>query len=138
MTYYKIFRTYMRSQRRVSRSSLAMKKDNVWKKVVQSTFFVPVLLILSFILLVVVPDLIVSVYKLSGRDVPATLEEVCHLMFSISDLCDVGIYVFMQRPVRNLLLKKCGLDRWFGNGSSEIENTSMSLRRHCSVKGEML
>ena len=142
VTYYKIFKTYMRSQRRVSRAALAAKKDSVWMKVVKSTFFVPVLLILSFIVFAVVPDLITSYYKISKKKIPDALEMVCHLMFSISDLCDVGIYIFMQRPVRNLLLKKIGMGKAFGASASEFESTSMHnsmyLRKQCSVKGGTL
>ena len=137
VTYYKIFKTYMRSQRRVSRQSLATKKkaQSMCKKMAQSTFSVPILLILSFIFFAVVPDLISSYYEISKQDVPYSVEMVCYLMFLLSDLCDVGIYIFMQRPVRSLLLKKLGFYSTTPRFDTENHPNSMYLRRQSSVNG---
>ena len=105
-TYWTIFCKYALSRRRISISSNNRNVESSFQIFIRSPFFVPVLLILSFIIFTVFPNLIFAYYEFSGEEISYTLDVICYILFATSDLCDAFIYIFVQKQVRNTLLKK--------------------------------
>lgn len=104
VTYGLIFLKYRRTRK--SPSCNGQPRQSVYQTFRNSRFYVPVLLILTFLVFIVVPDLtylFVAVVK--GND-STTLLVACWISYAIGNLSDCYIYIFMQRSVRRLLLKK--------------------------------
>ena len=71
-----------------------------------SRFYVSGLLIVTFLLFVVIPDLIYLFFRIKNGKENETLDDIILILFLVSYLSDAIIYIFMQVPVRRLLWKK--------------------------------
>lgn len=72
----------------------------------RSKFYISVLLISSFVIFIVVPDLLNVFVFMNIKDFPNALLTFFLLCNSVSDLLDGYIYIFIQGYVRKLLWKK--------------------------------
>ena len=113
VTYVVIFKKYDGSERVLSQRRKSVrenrKPDSSFTVFRKSRFFVPFLLILSFIIFMVIPDLIVLfVGVLSGGSAPLSdvLISSCWISYAVANIVDALIYIFMQDSVRRLLWKK--------------------------------
>lgn len=101
-TYGFLFQKFRRT--RISPTD-GKKRLSIWKAFRQSTFYVTILLVSSFIFFVVIPDLIFLFYPMVNRGFPESLNSVCILMYSVSFLIDAWIFMMMQRQVKRFLWK---------------------------------
>lgn len=104
--YYKIFGKYYKSQQRISSSAQGgkRKQGSSIKLFIRSRFLITALLIASFLLFTFIPDMIFTYYAFTHKDISYHLEAVCYILFSISDLSDGVIYIFILNKVRKKLL----------------------------------
>ena len=72
-----------------------------------SKFYTSAIIVSNFMLLIAIPDIVFTAYlHISTSPPPFVAIVVLTLMNLLSDLCDFVIYVFIQKQVRDLLLKK--------------------------------
>lgn len=71
-----------------------------------SRFYISVLLICTFLLFMVLPNMVYLFYGVIGRQKSTTLDDILLIFFNGSYLLDAWIYIFAQRPVLNLLCRK--------------------------------
>ena len=72
----------------------------------KSAFYLPTLLILTFVLLQVVPDLTILLVVLSGNVVPDHVLTGVFMTYMVSILLDAIIYIFLSPYVKEMLIKK--------------------------------
>ena len=89
------------------------KNNNFFTTFVNSRFYISVLLIVSFLLFMVVPDFIYAFATPSpspseqhNHSSTNITEQVMSALYGISFLCDAVIYIIMQPSVRRLLWRK--------------------------------
>jgi hypothetical protein len=86
-------------------------KASIFQLIRRSKFFMIFLLIVTFLLFIVVPDLTyLFVRVVNGKD-SKTLEVACWILYAVGNLADCYIYIFMQPAVKKLLMKKLPLKR---------------------------
>ena len=113
VTYLFIFRRYKSSQTStfcISTVSTAQSSSlaNLFKN---SKFFIPLLLIITFVMFVAVPDLLYFfIIEINKKKSPVLLV-AARLCYSLSDLVDAFIYLYLQPSVRRLLWKKLQMFR---------------------------
>ena len=74
-----------------------------------SKFFISVMLVSTFLVLMVIPNLINTVLKISGNvdtTIANSLDLCINVCVALSDTADGLIYVFLQAPVKRLLFRK--------------------------------
>lgn len=108
-TYIFIFKKYKSSQTVITKRKMSVqqnkKPDSAYDIFRKSRFFVPVLLILTFILFIVIPDLVIMVVSMVQEEVPPELLASCWISYALSNIVDGYIYIFMQNSVRKLFYK---------------------------------
>ena len=113
VTYLYIFKRYKSSQSSTSHISTVYRvhsssSANLFKN---SKFFIPLLLTITFVIFVAVPDLsYFFIIEINKKKYPALLVAV-RLCYSLSDLVDAFIYLYLQPSVRRLLWKKLQMFR---------------------------
>lgn len=134
VVYYKIFRKFSRSHRRITSSTPRKhKQDSSFQIFIHSRFLITALLILSFVLFTFIPDMIFTYYAFTHHHISYQLEAVCYILFAISDLSDAIIYIFIKNEVRKLLLQKLSRLPWCGH---LVENAfEMETSNTVSVTG---
>lgn len=110
VTYILIFRKYNNSERVLlaRRKSVRNNKkpDSSFQVFRKSRFFVPVLLILTFLLFMVIPDMIILFIGVVMNQMSDILLTSCWISYAVSNMTDACIYIFMQDTVRDLFIKK--------------------------------
>ena len=156
-TYSFIFSRYKKSlqQHRTTRcgefNTTSSSSFTLFRK---SKFYIPVLLVGTFIVFMVLPDMVMLYYGVLGNNMSETLSAFCMLSYSLSNLADGWIYIFMQPPVVLFLkrrLMRCinflGVQRkcrgslniyvtshrhcGSNESAAEISNTNSNLRQTC-------
>ena len=121
LTYALIFQKYRRSYvlqkqivqpsrlkryKRASDKNAPEKPKSIFQVFIKSQFFIPVILILVFIIFVTIPDL---VYLFCGMNAHAELKNKylawCGISYAVCNVVDAMVYVFLQQNVRQLLKK---------------------------------
>ena len=72
----------------------------------RSKFFIPALLILTFLVFMASADLALMFATVTGQRVSEELTSFVFISYAISNLCDAVIYIFLQKDVRGLLYRK--------------------------------
>lgn len=106
VTYIYIFKQIAASEefRRNANRSITSKCTIALRK---SKFLVPVMIISTFLMFMVLPDLIILFVGLSPDMVlTEDLKSACSISYAISNICDACIYIFMKKTVRDLFIKK--------------------------------
>ena len=101
MSYMVIFIRHVSNKQRVARGHISAFQ--VFKR---SRFYVSLLLIASFLLLMMVPLLVYALSRITHHRLPnsAALYVDCSIL--LADTADAVIYVFLHRPVFQLLQRK--------------------------------
>ena len=73
---------------------------------IRSKFFIPVLLILTFFVFVVGADLVYLVVIVIQKNNDQIIGYMLSISYAISNLIDAWIYIFLQREVRSLFIRK--------------------------------
>lgn len=89
---------------------------------IKSKFFIPVLLILTFFVFVVGADLVYLIVFVIQRKNDETLGYMISISYAISNLIDAWIYIFLQREVRTLFVRKFYSKKSFPPVSSTINS----------------
>ena len=72
----------------------------------KSKFFIPVLLILTFLIFIVGADMIMLFVVVMGKNNAKWLSVTLQISYSISNLLDAWIYIFLEPELKSLLLRK--------------------------------
>lgn len=112
ITYTVIFIRYRQSTRLMrslsNRDGTCANKNEGVHMVRKTRFLVAIFLITSFILFMLIPDLVYLFYGVLGGNLSKTLLAVCWISYAISNLADGFIYIFLQPSIRRLLrIKLC-------------------------------
>ena len=95
----------------------------------KSKFKIPVLLVITFIVFVIIPDITYLLVAVINRvSFHAELQAACWISYAVSNFADAWIYIFLQRDVRQLLLKKLHINNRFNGtifpfSTSEVKTT---------------
>lgn len=73
---------------------------------IKSKFFIPVLLILTFFIFVIGADLMQLIIFVIQKKNEETIGYMISISYTISNLIDAWIYIFLQREVRTLFMRK--------------------------------
>lgn len=110
VTYIYIFKAYNKSESVASQrqKKIDEKKtpDSSFKIFRKSRFFVAVFLIFSFILFMVVPDLVILFVGVVNGDISDLLMSACWVSYAICNMADACVYIFLQNRVRRLLWRR--------------------------------
>ena len=74
----------------------------------QTKFYIPMLLVGTFIVFMVVPDMVMLFYGILGETISETLTVSCSISYTISSIADGVIYIFLQPAVMSLLKTSIG------------------------------
>ena len=112
-TYYVIFRKYNKSQVRLSVISLStanqsttVRKRNICAEFRKSFFLIPVLLISTYLIFMIIPDMTYLFVAVINNQHSNDLSNACWISYAISNLLDAGIYIYFHDDVRKFLIKK--------------------------------
>ena len=124
LTYGFIFHKYKKSRHPPVQLGNTQVRQSTFRVFQRSRFYIPVLLITSFILFMAVPDFIQMACVASGQshDGHFVLTTCLRILWAISYFIDAVIYILIKTSVRNLLKEKFGLKR---ETSSRAYVTSM-------------
>ena len=115
ITYSYIFHKFKKSRVIPTTSGSDMKQNvNAFTAFRNSKFFISVLLILTFLLFMVIPDLVYLFVGTVGGNKSPVLLTACWISYAISNLADACIYIFLQPDVKRHLWKKLHFDRQLG------------------------
>ena len=106
-TYVFIFRQYKKS---VDMKRTSSRRNKTFVVFYKSRFYLPVIIILTFLLFVILPDLYLFILTPQSRK-SETILSVCLVSYSISNISDGCLYIFLQSNIRNQLWKKCHCNR---------------------------
>lgn len=114
ITYTLIFYKYWKSAKKIGANKntpgVLQSKQSGFTFFRKSRFYIPVLLITTFFLFTASSDLIyLSYVRLVGKE-SETLLVVCWILYAVSNLIDVLIYIFMHHRVKTVLKEK--VQRW--------------------------
>lgn len=126
ISYGTIFHKLQQSQRN-RRSSEPVSERSLWQIFRQSRFDTVLLLISTFIVFVIPPDLIWAFYSLKYRN--KAVELWTTTSYALSYLSDGCIYIFMNEKVKSLLFRKIRKLRYCLTRKSSLEK-SLSLYYH--------
>ena len=93
------------------KGTTATLKTSAFHVLRRSRFHLSFLLILTFLMFIVVPDLTYLFVGVINNNETETLMICCWISYSLSNLSDACIYIFMQKPVKKLLIKKMNIRR---------------------------
>ena len=99
-SYLFIFRKYKRS---VDRNSRTSRKDSSLVVFYKSRFYLPVLLILTFIIFIIVPDMAYMFLMTLQKKTSDSLLSICVISYSLSNIIDGLLYIFLQPKIRKRL-----------------------------------
>lgn len=103
ITYVIMFKKFVRSRRSVSTISINSSGFQLFQT---SKFYISVLIITSFLLLAVIPNILTSICTYFEIEYTTGVFVYVSISESLSDTADGVIYVFMYKPVRAILTKK--------------------------------
>ena len=72
----------------------------------KSKFFIPFLLTLTYVLFVLIPDLLYLFIAVVNDNFSVELDTACYISYAVSDLVDAILYIFLYDDVRRLLWRK--------------------------------
>ena len=109
VTYGVLFSKYKNSlsmQTRNTECGQSDRRQSLFEVFRQSNFYISVLLITTFLLLVAVPDIIISVNLIAYNSTTEFSRHACVMLFLLSHTSDACIYILLQKKVRELIIKK--------------------------------
>ena len=104
-TYTYIFHQYTRSVSRIQ----VTRHQSACSRLFHSKFYVSFLLIVSFLIFMVIPNIFYLIYGKLQRGRGNNVEDIIKLFYQFSFTSDATIYIFMQTAVRRRLWRTLGL-----------------------------
>ena len=104
-----MFKKYIQSQKRRARSQPTTSNNELLSSFDifrHSRFGISVLLVCSFLLFTLSPDMLFTYYQISEKEISYALDVICYILYGMSDFIDGIIYILLLEKVRYLLLKK--------------------------------
>ena len=102
-----IFHIYKKTQTRSRyRTRGSTRRTSVFYVFLKSRFYTVFLLIFTFLIFVIIPDLIYLFIIIRNNGILKSPNGTLLILYHISFLSDAWIYIFLQPPVRRLLWKK--------------------------------
>ena len=98
VTYGLIYKKFKRSER-ISTITLHRRATN-------SKFYIQTLLIVTFIVFMVLPDAITFVYVTILKRESHLLTAAVSISYTVSVIMDATIYIFLQKPIRKIMVRK--------------------------------
>ena len=136
ITYIFIFKKFHQTRAipKPSFRSNVIRTRTCWYVFRYSRFFVSVLLILTFVLFMVVPDLILLFWEMvDNGEHTSALRDFTMILYQFSYLSDALIYLFMHRPITLYLWKKMRARRERCNIQSSLNKSrqkpGLTIRR---------
>lgn len=107
-TYSYMFYTHIRSQRYFTDIDDVTSHVTAFSIFRRTKFFVSILIIISFIVFTVLPDLIFGIHgvRTNNKHISYAFRVYLLISFSLSDTVDSVIYIFLQKSVRDVLFTK--------------------------------
>ena len=72
----------------------------------KSIFYIPLLLITTFLIFMIIPDLTYLVVAVINNNPSQTLSTICWISYAVSNLLDAWIYIYLQHHIRNFIKRK--------------------------------
>ena len=79
------------------------KQTGIMKRRKKRHFYVPALIVLSFVLFILIPDTVITVYMLRNTRLPGPLQTYVYCSYMIGFSCDAVVYIFFSPLVRSKL-----------------------------------
>ena len=98
---------------------VAKRQNSTFEVFKNSRFYISVLLIFTFILFMIVPDLIYLFICIIPNAPSPTILTACWISYGIANISDAFIYILLQVEVKTLLMKKV---RKFTRSNQEYED----------------
>lgn len=105
VTYCFIFYKYRRARQPPVDSINRNHRQSFWNVFRSSRFFIAVLIIASFVIFVIVPDIYLFLSALVQQEKVQQLV-ACRIFFALSDMFDAFIYIYFQKEVRKIMFEK--------------------------------
>lgn len=130
ISYGLIFGTLIKRRRQMTASKKSKRRKTFWKTFRESRFYVALVLIVTFTIFVIPPDITFAFHACGPGN--ADIHYVTTILYAVSYLSDGTIYIFMNDKVRRVLIWKlrrmCG--RCFRNSSkADLNEQTYSLSR---------
>lgn len=98
--------TRIASPLKITRTQPPGESLSKFKRFRDSFFFLPSLLVSTFILFMIVPDLVYLFIGIIHGNATDVLKNACWISYAISNLIDAVLYIFLLKDVRCFLLKR--------------------------------
>ena len=108
-SYSLMFSKFLSSSR--TTSSRRRSQNTIFYTFRHSRFFISVLLVVSYLLLMVIPNLVATTLSMAGITIPQAIYDCINVCSILSDTADGFIYVFLQTSVKRLLFRQTTLRR---------------------------
>lgn len=79
------------------------KEKDLQENINNSVFYIPVLLITSFLLFMIIPDMVYLFVGIINKNTSDILSICCWLSYGTSNFLDAWIYIYFQHDVRNFI-----------------------------------
>ena len=103
VTYSYIFHRYIKSRQNMSRANTKQQQTSTWSSFLHSRFFVTIIIVMSFFLLIALPDLFIILKLFFKRMVDKNTRYIIHILYSVNDLLHCFVYVFLKNNIRRRL-----------------------------------
>lgn len=123
--YVVIFVTYVKSRQRALRTP----STSYFRLFVTSNFFLSAMIVGSFCILTIIPELVTFTITLSKIPIPVGLFPSYYISTSISYTCDGVIYIYLQKSVKKILDQKLRCLRRMFSNSGPTRDASMEMQR---------
>lgn len=102
---YRVTRPIVKKRRPgvVEKKGTIMSRFTIYRN---SRFHIPVLVVSTFVLLKVIPDMIARCIESADSKGVEIMMHICLLSYAVSGIASAYIYVFVQEPVKTLMYKK--------------------------------
>ena len=106
VSYIIMFLKFADSRRVTMQTDPDAPRQSLFRIFLNSRFFVSIILVMSYLIFMIIPSLIRVFYYIADVHMPDILFEYINISVTLSDTADGIIYIFMDRSVRKLLVKK--------------------------------
>ena len=99
--------------------SIKNNKVSNFTKFKKSVFYIPILLITTFLMFITIPDLTYLFVAIINNNPSQILSTACWISYGVSNLLDAWIYIYLQHNVRNFMKKIFKIRRRGGSRKCE-------------------
>lgn len=108
IAYCFIFNEYRTQPRIFQSKSVVVHAQSMYKAFRASKFHIAVIITTTFLIFVIIPDLVILFLRIFDMKASETIHATCAISYGVSDFCDAITYIFMQKQVRSLARRKLG------------------------------